>query len=78
MAEITTCTSFDFCSQMLLTLYHTIPTFNTCGKENFENIVGKGENARTQHFLLFQQCYLFFPSQISEFESQLFCRLQVL
>ena len=31
----------------LLTLYHTIPTVT------FENIMGKGENAGNQHFLLF-------------------------
>ena len=27
--------------------------FKTCRKKTFENIVGKGENARNQHFLLF-------------------------
>ena len=27
-------------------------------KEGFENIVGKGENAGDQHFLLFPQCFL--------------------
>ena len=27
----------------------------------FENVVGKGENAGEQHFLLFAQCFL--PSQ---------------
>ena len=37
------------------TLYHTIPTFNNPPPRNkpFENIVGKGENAGNQHFLLF-------------------------
>ena len=44
----------------------------------FENIVGKGENAGNQHFLLFQQCFLPFPNQISIFESRFFCRLQML
>ena len=34
----------------------------------FENIVGKGENAGNQHFLLFPQCFLTFPKQISSFE----------
>ena len=29
-----------------LTLYHIIPTFKDPRKEAFENIVGKGENAR--------------------------------
>ena len=36
-----------------LTLYHTIPTFNDPKKKPFENIMGKGENAGNQHFLLF-------------------------
>ena len=39
-----------------LTVYHTIPTFNDPKVEPFENIVGKGENAGNQHFLLFPQC----------------------
>ena len=36
-----------------------------------------GENGN-QHFLLFPQCYLPFPEQISIFQSHLFCRLQML
>ena len=36
----------------LLTLYHTIPSFN-----DTENNVDKGENAGYQHFLLFPQCF---------------------
>ena len=43
-----------------------------------ENIVGKEENAGNQHFLLFPQCFLLFPAQISVFESLLFCCLQML
>ena len=35
------------------TLYHTIPTLMTLGKKPFESIVGKGENASNEHFLLF-------------------------
>ena len=31
----------------------------------FENIVGKGENAGNQHFLLFPQCFL--PCPTSDF-----------
>ena len=31
----------------------------------FENIIGKGENAGNQHFLLFLQCFLPFPKHIS-------------
>ena len=37
-----------------------------------ENIVGKGENARYQHFLLFRQCFLPFPNQILLFHSHLY------
>ena len=33
-------------------------------KKAFENIVGKGENAGNQHFLLLPQCFLLFPKQI--------------
>ena len=36
-----------------ITLYHTIPTFNDLKKNPLENIMGKGENAGNQHFLLF-------------------------
>ena len=35
------------------------------GKKAFENLVGSGENAGNQHFLLFPQCFLPFPKQIS-------------
>ena len=52
------------CNFTLLTLYHTILTFNEPWGEGFENILGKGENAGTQHFLLFQKCFLPFPKQI--------------
>ena len=38
-------------------LYHTI--------QSFENIVGKGENAGDQHFLLFPQCLLQYQRQKS-------------
>ena len=43
-----------------------LPT--TLRKKPFENIVGKGENAGNQHFLLFPQSFLSFPNQISIFE----------
>ena len=56
----------------LSTFHHTIPTFKDAQKENFENIAGKGENAGTQHFLLFPQCFLLFPTQSIIFESHLF------
>ena len=47
-------------------------------KKPFENTIGKGENAGNQHFLLFPQCFLPFPEQISIFQSPLFCRLEML
>ena len=47
-------------------------------RKPFENIVGKGENAGNWHFLLFPQCFLTFPKQISVFQSHLFCRVQKL
>ena len=47
-------------------------------KMPFQNIVEKGENAGNQHFLLFLQCYLPFPKQISGFQSHLFYHMQML
>ena len=47
--------------------YHT--TLTPLRKKAFENSVGKGENAGYQHFLLFPQCFLTFPKQISILES---------
>ena len=41
-------------------------------KKDFENIMGKGENAGNQHFLLDPQCFLPFPNQISIFGLHLF------
>ena len=50
----------------ILTLYHTILTFNDPEEEDFENIVEKGENAGNQHFLLFPQCFLpFLPKKFN-------------
>ena len=50
------------------------PLLTTLKKRAFENILGKGENASKQHFLLFPQCFLTFQEQISH----LFCGLVVL
>ena len=61
---------------MLLTTQYQLLT--ALGKKPFENIVGKGENAGNQHFILFPQYFLPFPNQISNFHSHLFCRLQML
>ena len=56
-------------------LFTTQPRHLTTLRRNlFENIVGKGENAGNQHFLLFPQCFL--PIQkkrISVFKLHLFC-----
>ena len=52
----------DMCNT--LALYHTIPTL---GKKPFENIVGKGENAGSQHFLLFPLCFQPYQRQKSSF-----------
>ena len=49
------------------TLSHTIAILMTLRKKPFENNVGKGKNAGNQHFLLFPQCFLLFPKQISGF-----------
>ena len=48
----------------------------TLKKKTFEKIVGKGENASNQHFLLFLQSFLPVPKHISIIQSYLFCRLQ--
>ena len=61
-----------------LTLYHTTQLKVTMKEKPFENIVGEGENAGNQHFLLFPQCFLSFPKQISTFQFHLVYRLQML
>ena len=43
-------------------------TFDRSMEKPYENIVGKGENAGNQHFLLFPQCLLFYPKKIAPFE----------
>ena len=48
----------------VLTLYHTIKLLTIQKKKPFENIVGKGENAGYQHFLLFLQRFLPIPKRI--------------
>ena len=47
-------------------------------KEDFVIIVGKLESVGNQHFLLFPQCFLSFPKQISIFESYLSRQLEIL
>ena len=46
-----------------LTHSHTVTPFDAPEKQAFENIVGNGENAGNQHFLLFPQCFLFYQRQ---------------
>ena len=48
-----TCNFIHVC----LTLYHTIQLLTTVKERAFENNVGKGENAGTQHFLIFLQYF---------------------
>ena len=72
-----------FCFQSFIVwvseFYYPFTTQSRClmtlGKRAFENIVGKGENAGNQHFLIFPQFFLPFPKQISSFESYLICHL---
>ena len=42
----------------------------------YENIMGKGENAFNQHFLLFPKCFLTYQRTIAPFEPKWHCRLQ--
>ena len=51
-----------------LNLYHTIRLLKNVGMKGFKNIVGKGEKAGNQHYLLFPQGFLPFRTQISIFE----------
>ena len=49
----------------------------TLKKKSFKNIVGNGENAGNQHFLLFPQCFLLYQRQKSSLELHLFRPLQL-
>ena len=44
-------------------------------KHQLENIVENGENVGNQHFLLFPQCFLCLPEQVSIFQPHLHCLL---
>ena len=62
-----------------LTPYHTIQNFNDLKtRSSLENIMGKGEHAGNQHFLLLAQCFLSSPKQIQNIKSHLLYRLQKL
>ena len=62
----------------VISLYHTVPTFNNPQDKTFENIMEKGEYAGNQHLFLFPKCFLLYPKQILIFESCFICRLQIL
>ena len=47
-------------------------------EKTFENVVGKGENAGNQHFLLFPHCFLPYHRQKSLFKQCIICLLIVL
>ena len=49
-----------------ISLQHNSYPLTTLQKEPFENIMGEGENAANQHFLLFPQCFLTFQNQSTE------------
>ena len=61
-----------------LILYNTIPTFTDLEKEAFRKNCQKRENADSQYFLPFQQCFLPLQKLLSAFELCIFCCLQIL
>ena len=60
-----------------LSLYHTIPLLMTLRRKAFENIVGKGENADNEHFLLFPQYFLLYHREKSSYWKYSNCHLQM-
>ena len=52
--------------------------FTALIKQDFENIVGKGENAGYRHFLHFSTMFSTLPKIISILLIHLFCHLQIL
>ena len=62
---------FLYCSKIFvprsegppLTLSPQSQLLTTLKKQLFENILGKGENAGNQHFLLFPQCFLIYQEE---------------
>ena len=58
-------TSWDLLVKKLIFILTTLKN------KPFGNIVGKGENAGNQHFLLFPQCFLTYKGRISPFEQEL-------
>ena len=68
----------EFLMWKLSSCTQQIQILMTLKRKALENIVGKGENAGNQHFLLFQQCFLTCHKQILLFAQLLKCCLQVL
>ena len=65
----------DFGSQSFSTQSRLLTTLKNM---RFENIVGYGENAGNQHFLLFQQCFLLHQNEKLLFLQDLICGLPML
>ena len=59
-----------FCKQPLV--------FTCLLNKSYENIVGQGEIARNEQFLLFLQCFLLFWRTFCHFHQNQTCRLQTL
>ena len=59
------------CSKFLMFGKGLTHTYTIQSKKTFENIEGKRENFGKQHFLLFQQCILFYHRKILLFKSYL-------
>ena len=51
---------------------------DACGKQAFENTMGKGEIARNEQFLLFPQCFHPIWISLCHFRQIWNCRLQTL
>ena len=59
-------------------LYNFVKAMARLISKTIEEIMGKGENAGYQYFLIFQRCFLPFHNQIPIFEPHLFSHLQML
>ena len=57
--------ALDFSSMKTINPLPHNPDLTLLEKKAFENIEGEGENAGNQHFLLFLQCFVLFPTGIS-------------
>ena len=55
----------------ILALFKTTPGFHSPTEESFSKNCGKGENAGSQHVLLFPQCFLAYLRQKSSFKQYL-------